>query len=502
MANSSYKIKRMHIAVLILGAVIFGFSSINGNVWFDETYSIAAVSHEITELSDVLIDDVHPFLYYFMLKALTLLTGGSLIAMRLFSALGMWLLGFAGYTHVRRYISEKTGLFFSLFCYLSPAGVKYAAEIRMYSFGALFVFFAAFYAYLALREDTASRKNCVLFVLSSVAAAYMHYYGLVTVCVINAFFIVGAVIKKAKATRVIACAAAELLLYVPGFMVFLTQSTRVAAGDYWIRVKYPNVLLQTMSYAYTGGDSDWDCYINLPVFVIVSAIGCILFALTVYSIVRGVKNKDKDATSAALALGVFCGVVIAGLAVSVFKEFYYVRYTMLPHGLLLLACAYAASKINQKKLVNALCVLLAAVFAVVMVPFYVAVHNGDFAKVDKELNDAFADDDVLVFGALTPGSVVSYMLSGEEQYYVNTNIEQYPRAYTAYAPGLTTVPDFESLPDSVEGRIWLLVQDYNEAELTAGFEECYPNAERVDELCLSVLYRHNEFKFIIYNVEG
>ena len=34
-----------------------------------------------------------------MLKAVSLLTGGSLVAMRLFSALGMWTLALAGYTH-------------------------------------------------------------------------------------------------------------------------------------------------------------------------------------------------------------------------------------------------------------------------------------------------------------------------------------------------------------------------------------------------------------------
>lgn len=497
-----FTVKRVHIGVLVLAAVVFALFSINTNIWFDECYSLAAVSHDIQDLTSVLIDDVHPFLYYFMLKAVSLVCGGSVVAMRLFSAFGMWLLCLAGYTHIRRYVSPRMGLFFSLFCALSPAGVKYATEIRMYSFGALFVFFSAFYAYLAVKGGMKSKKDCILFVAFSVCAAYMHYYGLVTVCVINAFFIIGAIVKKVKALPVAACALAELLLYVPGFIVFLTQSTRVAAGDYWITVEYPDVLFQTMAYAYTGSDSPWDAYMTYPVFITVFIIGCVLFCAAVITVIYGVKKKDKEAVTAILALGVFCGVVAMGLAVSLFKEFYYVRYSMLVHGLLLAVYAYAASRIRKKQVTGALCVLLSALFAVVMVPFLKAVHNGDFARAEKELNDAFGDDDILVFGALTPGSAVSYMLDGEEQYFVSPDMEEYPRAYTAFEPKLVTVPDFESLPDSVTGKVWLLVQDYNEEKLTGKLEARYPEAERSEVVELSVLYRNNNFKFIVYTFGG
>lgn len=89
MNNGSFTEKRIHIALLVLAAVIFALFSINTNIWFDECYSLAAVSHDISELPGVLMDDVHPFLYYFMLKAVFVVCGGSVIAMRLFSALGM-----------------------------------------------------------------------------------------------------------------------------------------------------------------------------------------------------------------------------------------------------------------------------------------------------------------------------------------------------------------------------------------------------------------------------
>lgn len=505
MTNCSRFTKRLHIAVLVFGAAVFAACAFNTNIWFDECYSVAAVSGDLSSLVPVLTDDVHPFLYYFLLKPVYHLGGGSLIVMRLFSALAMWLLALAGYTHVRAHISEKAGLFFSLFCVISPASIKYAGEIRMYSFGALFIFFSAFYAYLALRSDERRVRNLSLFVAFSVAAAYTHYYGLVTVCIINAFFIVGALVKKLRAKSVILPCAAELLLYIPGFIVFLTQSTRVASGDYWIRVEYPDVLFQTFSYILTGGDSPWDCYMTPRAYSVVALFSCVLFAAAIFAVIRGLLKRDDAARPAALALGVFCSVVGAGLAVSVFKEFYYVRYTMLCHGLILVALAYAASRINRRAVSCALCVLLAAASITVCRPFFGAMHNGDFACATDDLHGAISDDDVLILESITPGAVLSYMLDGHEKYFINEDIDEYPRAYTAFADEFSTVASLESISerlDDIDGRVWILEKNDGDGILASEIERIFPDAVRTDELTLTILYRHNTFRLAAYTLDG
>ncbi len=545
--------KLIHIAILIFCALLFALSSINTNIWFDECYSVAAVSNNASDMVGALTDDVHPFLYYFLLKAVHALTGGSIIAMRLFSALGMWLLCLTGYTHVRRYVSEPMGLFFSLFCALSPASIKYAGELRMYSYGALFVFLAAFYAYLTLRDCT-HRSFPVLFTVFSVCAAYSHYYGLVSVCVINAFFIVGAIIKKVRVRRVLVCCMAELALYIPGFAVFLIQSTRVASGDYWIRVKYPDVLLQTFSYIFTGGDSPWDCYMSNASYILVCVTGCLLCAMSIAALVCGVRrsrrsscmgeasgaalsdgketadranvtageldvaqvidtedeSKASDAVAArfaALAFGVFCGVVGAGLAVSVFKEFYYVRYTMLCHGLLLALYAYAATRVRRSSLLGALCGVLCASCVTVCAPFLNAAHNGDFARESAVLASEFTEDDALLFGNITPGAVLSYMVEPRgEVYFVNDKIDAYPRAYTAFSHSFETVPAVGELSLKQHRRVFILSENAEgepgDGALVAAFEHCFPSARRCGELSLEILYRHNSFRLVIFEFDS
>lgn len=505
MNNCPKAIKYTHIALLILGAMVFASVSLSGNIWFDECYSVAAVSQSVADMPGILLDDVHPFLYYIMLKAVSLLTGGSLVAMRLFSALGMWTLALAGYTHVRKYFSEKAGLLFTLFVLISPASIKYACEVRMYAWGVVFVFFSALYAYLSVRDNFTCRRHGVLFVIFSVAAAYMHYYGLVAVCVINAFVIVACILRKASVKSLVLHAACELLLYVPGAVIFLIQGTRVAAGDYWIRVKYPDVLIQTMSYSLTGGDSYWDVYMKEDVYNIVVGVAVVLFILAaacvIWSVVKH-RSEDKAAIPASLALGVFAGVVAAGLAVSVFKEFYYVRYSMLMHGLLMAFLAYAASKIRLKSLLAVLIAVIVLSSAVVMIPFYGALYNGDAAGAKETLTEAFADGDVLVYNQLTPGSVVTRMLPQAEQYFYSPKMEEYPRAYTAFEPSLVTVADVSDLPFEIEGRLWVMVDDGGSEKFMKALREAYPELEVEDELRVSIKYRNNNFRFFICDVNG
>lgn len=505
MSDTSPVIKRIHVFVLVLGAVLFASVSLNGNVWFDECYSIAAVSHGASSMARVLLLDVHPFLYYVLLKAVAYLTGGSMIAMRLFSALGMWVLALAGYTHVRAHFGERMGLFFSLLCVISPASLKYAGEIRMYSWAAVFVFFSAFYAYLLARRGFAFRRDGILFVIFSVAAAYMHYYGLVSVCVINAFLIGFVIWKKRGVIPVILCAVSELLLYVPGALIFIIQGSRVAASEYWITVEYPEVLLQTMSYSFLGGDSAWDTYMNDAVFVIVKAIGCVLFlgacAVIVYCGLKRLGDASER-QGAMLALGVFAGVIACGLIVSIFKEFYYVRYSMLVYGLVLFVLAYGASRIRVRWQSITVTALAVACSVAVLVPYYRVMYNGDFSRAASQLEDAFGEGDVLVYDELTPGSVITYMLPDAEQYYYYPEKESYPRAYAAFSDVLKTVGDSSELPDKVDGSLWVLLNEDGSAETLEALRGRYPALQVTDEFNVRIGYRNNSYRFLICNING
>ena len=107
----------MHIALIAVGAAVFTAFAFHKNIWFDEAYTIGLVSHGFSEILKIHTADVHPFLYYVLLKTFTLVFGSSLLSLRMFSVVGAVLFSSLGLTHIRRDHGEKVGFFFSFFAH-------------------------------------------------------------------------------------------------------------------------------------------------------------------------------------------------------------------------------------------------------------------------------------------------------------------------------------------------------------------------------------------------
>ena len=133
----------------------------------------------------------------------------------------------------------------------------------------------------------------------------------------------------------------------------------------------------------------------------------------------------------------------------------------------------------------------------VMIPFYGVMYNGDAARAESALSEAFKDGDVLVYDRLTPGSVVTYLLPDAEQYFYSPKMMSYPRAYTAFAPELNTVADVDMLPGNIDGRLWVMVDEWGSESLMDALRERYPDLEVTDEFKVSIKYRNNNFRFFI-----
>ena len=69
-----------HIILIIIGIIFLLIPAFHSNIWFDESYSVAIVNHSFGEIWQIGANDVHPILYYWMLRMVYLLTNGSIIA--------------------------------------------------------------------------------------------------------------------------------------------------------------------------------------------------------------------------------------------------------------------------------------------------------------------------------------------------------------------------------------------------------------------------------------
>ncbi len=129
----------------------------NPNLWFDECYTVGLLQRPFAEMVRAAAADVHPLLYYLMLRGWAALFGESLVALRLFSALPVLLLALCGGRAVAREFGGRSGRCFALITLLLPAVMRYGTQLRMYSWTMLFVSMAALAAWRAHRSLCAAR---------------------------------------------------------------------------------------------------------------------------------------------------------------------------------------------------------------------------------------------------------------------------------------------------------------------------------------------------------
>ena len=142
----------LFIAIILLGTLFLLIPAFHENIWFDESYSVAIVNHSFGEIWTIGSHDVHPILYYWMLKVINLIFGESIIAYRIFSVMGIVVLGTLGLTHIKKDFGKTTGLLFTFFSFFLPVMLNYALEIRMYSWTIVFVTLMAIYLYRFIKD--------------------------------------------------------------------------------------------------------------------------------------------------------------------------------------------------------------------------------------------------------------------------------------------------------------------------------------------------------------
>ena len=102
-----------HLSVIFIGAILFIGGCFQNSLWYDESYTVGLMCHSLLDSIKWAVYDVHPHLYYVMLKIFTMIFGNTLPAMRIFSSVGAILFVSLGYTHIKHDFGKKVGFWFS-----------------------------------------------------------------------------------------------------------------------------------------------------------------------------------------------------------------------------------------------------------------------------------------------------------------------------------------------------------------------------------------------------
>lgn len=426
------KSKLFHISIIILGIIFILIGAFHTNLWFDETYSVGLVEHSFKDIWLIGASDVHPILYYYLLKVVNLFFGSSVLAYRLFSTLGITILGILGYTHIRKDFNEKTGIIFSFLAFFLPIMSIYAQEIRMYSFLITFVTLMAIYAY-RITKDT-SNKNYIIFGIFSLASCYMHYYGLMTACFINLFLLIYLIIKKQNLKKIIIIALAQIVLYIPWLINLVKQIMTVSKG-FWITFKFPDTLIEVITFPFSGK-------LNSSITIILT----ILIYLYLILIVR--KKKDKGL----LGIGIYLIIFIIAAIISIKSPLLVPRYTFSVIGLLIFSLSYYMAKGNKY-------VTLIICFGIFISSLFSNINfiKENYASSNKEafnyLNEKIEKDDIIIYTDVIGGSIFIDKVDIKQYFYNidNWNVEE---AYRAFDYRMQIVDNLDILNSA--NRVWVI----------------------------------------------
>ena len=485
----SITLKQWHIAVIVIGIIFVSLGAFHSNLWFDESYSVGLARHTFGEIWSIGGHDVHPILYYWMLRIVYLMTGGTIMAYRIFSVIPIAIMIILGYTHIRKDFGEKTGFIFSFLSAFLPEMAQYAIEIRMYSWAILAVTILALYAYRLTKED--NTKNWIIFGLSSLASIYLHYYGLMAAGLINVFLLIYLIVKRRKKgiIFIISFGILQGLAYLPWLVNFATQLSNVSSG-YWIGFSFPKTPMELLSSQLAGYVKTSD-YTGL---LVPTVLALELYAYMIYKTYKYAKAKE-DLNSFKWSVIVYFAVILAAIIITALMKtsILYYRYLFVITGLYIFAVSFILGKEENK--IEIVAILSVIAILGVYNNIVMMKDNYDYSNQEpiKYLNENVKEGDTIVYADFGGGSEVAVQFADNQVYFYNADNWGVEEAYKAFGPNYE-VKVTKDFIDNCSNRVWFVDNIYNSVadEIFEG-----KGYNKVSEKDFSTKYHDYSYKIVL-----
>lgn len=227
---------RACVAAAVLGLLCQIYFCFSYDIWFDESFSLQLIRHNYAEVISLTATDIHAPFYYLILKCVVdfghlLFPGVSPIFFGKFvSVIPYIALLLVCCTKVRRQYGDYVAGIGSV-C-LVCLRIEYGVEVRMYSFGLLFVTLA--FIWLADIVRRWDRRAWTGFVVFSLCAAYTHTYALLAVSALWLSLLVYVCMTQRRRLKAWCIAAVvTIVCYLPWMSVLIGQVEHVSGG-FWI----------------------------------------------------------------------------------------------------------------------------------------------------------------------------------------------------------------------------------------------------------------------------
>lgn len=382
------------IIIIGVACLVYVTSTAHESIWFDEAFSYMMASHSPGEILGLMTTaDNHPPLYYLLLNVVVSIFGNSLWVLRLPSVLGAIGLVSLGAGPVRRLFGHRTAFIYAGVVLFTPVVLIYAHEARMYSLAAFCVTASALYGYLAVKDNR--HWDWLLFGLASLAAAYLHYYGLMAVFFMHLLIFLWLLFKKSEVLKSsLVTGAAVTVGYLPWLGFFYQQVTMVNKG-FWIpAVTWPDILnAMIQPFAYKDAFPPF-----VPLMTIILVFSAIL--IVVGLVLAKVKGGDEWAFGLFALAVLLCSFISPLLISLVSNPIFYARYITVLNGLFLLLLSLGISLLPGKWLQVAALGFFALANVSTLRDVYTQSFNPPMDQAAEYLKDKIQPGDAIVTSEL------------------------------------------------------------------------------------------------------
>lgn len=348
------RLKKAGMLVLIAFYTVCYFSLLfNRNVWTDEAFTIELIRENgWSQIWSATAEDVHPPLYYYIVKLFVSLLGDSFFTYKLVSVVPMLLILLLAFTKIRKLAGYDAGVIFVVFLNAVPCVLEYVIQIRMYSWAMFFVTWAGLDAYEMCIKGRG--RYAAGLTIAAMLACYTHNYAMLScvyIYILTGIFAVKKWIQeknKGVFVQWLISGVFVAVCYIPWLLV-LYQQTTSRIGNYWITEVTAASLVEYMQFLFGS-------YIpySAVMFGILCVFACILCVINI-------KKGNRLGIAGLLACSVPVAVAAVGIAVSVLvTPFFIARYLLPCLGLFAVLFAMAFHR------ENAVVKLLACIFGFVM----------------------------------------------------------------------------------------------------------------------------------------
>lgn len=299
------------------------------SIWFDEAFGAYLAKFNFLDIARYTATDVHPPVYYWLLKCWTLMFGNSELALR---SLSLFFGGVAivfGYLLSDKLFGKTAARLSLIFLALSPMLVRYGQEARMYTLVAA-IALAATYA-LTFAMKSKKKLPWVIYGILLGLGVWVHYFAAI---VWIAHWIWRAdIIRRESSSKEefkkkffskdwLLAHFVALGIFLPWLPFLLVQVTIVQVAGFWIPPVTPGTPLNFLTnVVYYRDLNDATGWLAMAFVVVTVALGILAF-----KIYKGLNKADKQSYRLIMTLAFVPMIIIFVLSMPPLRSVFIDRY--------------------------------------------------------------------------------------------------------------------------------------------------------------------------------